>query len=68
MNDILYYESLYIYLRLDLNKPTGLEQYFKMLVFLSKTKKHNNNNNKNNYQSTLNVKFYFISNQPVSLN
>ena len=24
MNDILYYESLYIYLRLDLNKHTGL--------------------------------------------
>ena len=68
MNDILYYESLYIYLRLDLNKPTGLEKYFKMLVFLSKTKKHNNNNNnKNNYQSTLNVKFYFISNPSLSV-
>lgn len=39
MNDILYYESLYIYLRLDLNKHTGLEQYFQMTIFLSKNEK-----------------------------
>ena len=39
MNDILYYESLYIYLRLDLNKFTGLEKHFQMTVFLSKNEK-----------------------------
>ena len=39
MNDILYYESLYIYLRLHLNKHTGLEQYFQMTIFLSKNEK-----------------------------
>lgn len=39
MNDILYFESLYIYLRLDLNKHSGLGQYFQMTVFLSKNKK-----------------------------
>ena len=39
MNDILYYESLYIYLCLHLNKHTGLEQYFQMTIFLSKNEK-----------------------------
>ena len=61
MNNSLCYVSLYIYLHLDLNKQTGLEQYFQMEVFLSKASKQNNNNN-NNYQSTLNVKFCIISN------
>ena len=61
MNNSLWYVSLYIYLHLDLNKQTGLEQYFQMEVFLSKASKQNNNNN-NNYQSTLNVKFCIISN------
>ena len=54
MNNSLCYVSLYIYLHLDLNKQTGLEQYFQMEVFLSKASKQNNNNN-NNYQSTLSL-------------
>ena len=32
-------ESLYIYLRLDLNKHTGLEKHFQMTVFLSENEK-----------------------------
>ena len=33
MNDILYNASLYVYMRLDLNKHTGLERYFQMSLF-----------------------------------
>ena len=33
MNDILYNVSLYVYMRLDMNKHTGLERYFQMLLF-----------------------------------
>ena len=36
MNDILYLVSLYIYLRLYLNKHLYLKQYFQMTIFLSK--------------------------------
>ena len=33
MNDILYNVSLYVNMRLDLNKHTGLERYFQMSLF-----------------------------------
>ena len=60
MNDILYYESLYIYLRLDLNKHRLRTVFSNDSIFVKKRK--NNNDNKNNYHSTLNVEFCFISN------
>ena len=59
MNDILYYVSLYIYLRLDLNKLRFRTIFSKDSIFVNNK---NNNNNNNNYWSTLNVKFRFVSN------
>ena len=58
MSDILYFVSLYIYLRMDLNKHRFRTTFSNDGIFVKKRKKHNNYNN---YESTLNVKFWFIS-------
>ena len=46
MNDILYLVSLYIYLRLYLNKHVYLKQYFQYdSIFVKKRKQSNKKNN-----------------------
>ena len=51
MSDILYFVSLYIYLRMDLNKHRFRTTFSNDGIFVKERKKHNNYNN---YQSTLN--------------
>ena len=59
VNDILYFEYLYIYLPLDLNKHGFRTIFSNDSVFVKKRK--NKTATTNIYQSTWNVKFSSIS-------